>query len=310
MNTPIEQLPIDRIVTGERLRSDLGDIDGLAESIQEFGLLHPLIVDDNDNLIAGHRRLKALRQLGFLDVSVRRWGSLDANQRRVIELEENIRRKDLTDAERSRKLVELAEAAREIDVTEFRPDSGRNSQGGRPETQGSSRRVAERIGIPRTTIQKAESHVAAVDAYPFLEQPGWKQYHAMEAAEALDKLPEAERSAIAKLIDQPGIPPRDAIRTLQNVANKPEPERKKIIALSQSADDRDRSLALTTAAAVPAMPDPRLGCITVMVLEAKKAIKFYPNDPEVPDFRKVIDQLSEIANAIRERTKHVDFAAD
>ena len=35
-------LPIDRIVGGERHRRDLGDIAGLARSIREVGLLHPI----------------------------------------------------------------------------------------------------------------------------------------------------------------------------------------------------------------------------------------------------------------------------
>lgn len=37
-------LDIDRIVIGERDRQEFGDIIGLAESIDEIGLLHPVVV--------------------------------------------------------------------------------------------------------------------------------------------------------------------------------------------------------------------------------------------------------------------------
>ena len=36
--------PVNSIVIGERHRKDLGDIDGLAVSIAELGLLHPIVI--------------------------------------------------------------------------------------------------------------------------------------------------------------------------------------------------------------------------------------------------------------------------
>jgi ParB family chromosome partitioning protein len=308
MNPHIETISIESITVGRRLRKDFGDIDALAASITDHGLLHPLIVDDDGTLIAGERRLRALKQLGFAEVPVRRWGQLDTRQRQVIELEENLQRKDLTDAERSRKLKELVEVAREVDKTEFRAESVHNPKGGRPESGGSTRRVAERIGVPDTTIRDAEKHVAAVETYPFLEEKGWKQYHAMEAAEALDKLPETERPAIVKLIDQPGIPPRDAIRTIQNVTRKPADERQRIIELSQSHDDRDRTLALTEAAALPPMPDPRLELLRQAREAITKAARLYPGDDEVPRLKALVTDINALAAQIEERKRHADRA--
>jgi hypothetical protein len=40
-------LPIDKIRVGKRHRLDLGDIAGLAESIEDLGLLHPITVDQD-----------------------------------------------------------------------------------------------------------------------------------------------------------------------------------------------------------------------------------------------------------------------
>jgi ParB family chromosome partitioning protein len=50
---------------GERHRRDLGDVDGLAESIEDIGLLNPITVDENGLLLAGARRLAACKRLGW-----------------------------------------------------------------------------------------------------------------------------------------------------------------------------------------------------------------------------------------------------
>ena len=64
------QVPIDRIVVGERVRKDLGDIKVLAASIKEVGLLHPIVVDADYRLIAGRRRLAACKSLGWKKIPV------------------------------------------------------------------------------------------------------------------------------------------------------------------------------------------------------------------------------------------------
>src|SRR5262249_15950438 len=46
-------LPLDAIRVGDRHRRDLGDIDGLAASIAEVGLLQPIAVTFDGYLIAG-----------------------------------------------------------------------------------------------------------------------------------------------------------------------------------------------------------------------------------------------------------------
>jgi ParB family chromosome partitioning protein len=61
---------IDEIVVGDRHRRDLGDIDGLAASIEDIGLLHPITVDEQSQLLAGARRLAACKRLGWRDIPV------------------------------------------------------------------------------------------------------------------------------------------------------------------------------------------------------------------------------------------------
>jgi ParB family chromosome partitioning protein len=58
------------IKVGERFRRKLGNIDLLAQFIKEEGLLYPILVDKDGNLIDGYRRLVALKQLGIEETEV------------------------------------------------------------------------------------------------------------------------------------------------------------------------------------------------------------------------------------------------
>lgn len=316
MNRGVERIPIETVVVGKRRRQEMGDIAGLAESIRVWGLIHPLTVDAENQLIAGGRRLAALQRLGYQEVEVRRWERLSDNERRELELEENLQRKDLTAYERSKTLADLAETVRRVDLETgeildgadegFRVDSPRNPKGGRPPERGSLRRVSERINTPTKTIRDAQKHVAAAETHPFLQQPGWKQYHALEAADILNAMPPDQQAAAAALIDQPGIPPQDALPILKNLAAKPEPERRHIFDLAASDDQRDRQLALTKAAALPPMPDPRLTNLRRALHEQQAALHAFGDDPACPAIRAAIAACEAAISFIKEHPRHDD----
>lgn len=63
-------MKIENIVVGDRRRKDLGDIDSLANSIADIGLLHPIVVSLDGKLIAGQRRLEACKRLGMTEIAV------------------------------------------------------------------------------------------------------------------------------------------------------------------------------------------------------------------------------------------------
>jgi ParB family chromosome partitioning protein len=115
---------IDRIIVENRFRQDLGDIDGLAQSIRELGLLHPIVVQPDGRLIAGQRRLEACKQLGWTEIPVHVVSLDDVLQG---ELQENTRRKDFTPTE----LVAIfrALADRERQEAEQRAQEGRRLGG-------------------------------------------------------------------------------------------------------------------------------------------------------------------------------------
>jgi ParB family transcriptional regulator, chromosome partitioning protein len=62
--------PISSIKVGKRHRYELGDIEWLAESIEDIGLLHPITVSEDGVLLAGRRRLAACKQLGWKEIPV------------------------------------------------------------------------------------------------------------------------------------------------------------------------------------------------------------------------------------------------
>jgi ParB/RepB/Spo0J family partition protein len=79
-------------------------VDDLAESIKRFGLLHPITVFPEDGkyiLVAGQRRLLAVKQLGWDEISARVLSTRpDPIEAKGISFSENFVRRDLTTPEK------------------------------------------------------------------------------------------------------------------------------------------------------------------------------------------------------------------
>lgn len=91
-----QTLPIHEIQIIDRQRIDLGDINDLCSSIQKFGLIQPIIVNQEKRLIAGGRRMAACIQLGHKNIDVVFRETLSTDELHELELEENIRRKEMS----------------------------------------------------------------------------------------------------------------------------------------------------------------------------------------------------------------------
>ena len=64
------RVDVNSIKIGERFRKDSGDLQPLVDSIKDIGLLNPITIDQNLNLIAGYRRLSAFKNLGYEKIDV------------------------------------------------------------------------------------------------------------------------------------------------------------------------------------------------------------------------------------------------
>lgn len=99
---PTELVPLDRIIIQGRVRYADDDIPALAESIARYGLLQPILLNQDNILVDGWRRFTAWNTLVHTDVD--KYGSIPVCRREQlsdaeyfeIELETNIRRRQFT----------------------------------------------------------------------------------------------------------------------------------------------------------------------------------------------------------------------
>jgi ParB family chromosome partitioning protein len=161
---------------GRRHRSELGDIDALAASIDENGLFQIITIDPDGNLVCGLRRLVAMRQLGWktADVWVRP-GISDQLGQLLAEQDDNALHKPLTLTEqatlyRELKTLMAEDAARRQEATRFHtagerpgpdggatvaPPSGPESQG-EPQGGGKARAQAALMVTGRNSYTSLE----------------------------------------------------------------------------------------------------------------------------------------------------------
>jgi len=113
----VTRIPTDIIVTISpldvkvnkdlpRWRKEMGDVRELAESIKNKGQIHPILLDRDNNLVCGGRRLAACITAG-IQVKAAYTDQIDPLVLRELELEENLRRKAFTPGEEVLAVQEL-----------------------------------------------------------------------------------------------------------------------------------------------------------------------------------------------------------
>ena len=168
-------LPIGEIIVGDRIRKDAGFLGGLQASIFQVGLLHPLVLNSRKELIAGFRRLQAVKNLEWETVPCLILDRLDDVLTALrAELYENTDRENMTPSEiiAAGKLIEGLEKgqARERQA-QAGPETGRGKKttasGNFPEAVGRARdKVGAVFGISGRTYEKAKQVVAAAEQDP------------------------------------------------------------------------------------------------------------------------------------------------
>jgi ParB family transcriptional regulator, chromosome partitioning protein len=202
-------VPLSSIkIPEQRQRETIDDLDGLKDSLGRLGLLHPLIVDADLNLIAGERRLTAARELGWVEIEVKRKENLTELETRSIELEENIRRQNLSWQEECQAVADLRQLRSDL----------------------TSQELAEMIGFSPTHISRRCSVAAAL-------QKGDEQLNAASglrgALAILERRRDRAKNNLLEAIQDldladPKTEPNDVSAELEPgqspaVANEPEP---------------------------------------------------------------------------------------
>jgi ParB/RepB/Spo0J family partition protein len=165
-NNMTPTMPIEKICVGARHRKDMGDIRGLAESIREVGLLHPIVVRSDGILIAGKRRLEACRSLGWTKVPV-----TVVNIEKIIrgEFAENAHRKDFLPSEIDaiRRAVEPIEKAAAKERQGARTDlDATSAKISHKSPQRSADKIGAFAGVSGRTVEKIAKVVEAAEAEP------------------------------------------------------------------------------------------------------------------------------------------------
>lgn len=180
----VQQIPIKQIIVKDRARIDNGDIEGLAKSIEKYGLLQPITIDTKMNLLAGGRRYLAHRMLGWLTVDCVVREVKDKVDALEIELLENVYRKDLKWPER---------ATLEKKINEHYAAQGA------PKSQ---RAQALERGVSANTVNRRIQLAEAIELIPELaehatEDEAWKEYKRLEEGEAIKMMIEKAPAYIA-----------------------------------------------------------------------------------------------------------------
>lgn len=155
------EIEISRIKVANRVRKHLDGIAGLAESIKEVGLLHPVVINKRRELIAGGRRLEAVKSLGWLTVPIRVIDTLnDALLALKAEHDENTHRMALKPSE----MVEMGRRLEELEKPKAEERKGQRtdlepSGNFPPSSDGGKTRdiVGEALGVSGKTYEAAKT---------------------------------------------------------------------------------------------------------------------------------------------------------
>lgn len=190
-------IEISKIDVGQRFRKDLGDVEGLARSIEAEGLLQPIGITRENRLVFGGRRLAACYTvLGWTHIEAR---FVDVSSIIAGEYAENEVRKDFTPSER----VAIAEAVR-LQLGDRRGPNQYSATNedvqkiAHPRTSVRTREVAaERAGFGNAETLRQASTVVNLGAPALIEKMDSGEIAIAPAAQIAKQTPERQEKIIA-----------------------------------------------------------------------------------------------------------------
>jgi len=199
MSAPAGFIELERTVAsiqvGRRHRSELGDIDALAASIDRDSLLQPITITPDGVLVCGARRLAAIRQLGWKSVNVWvRSGISDRLGHLLAEQDDNVLHKPLTQLEatalyRELKQVMAEDAGRRQAATQFSAQQQPGDDGAgkfpAPSDQGRAGEQAARM-IPGSASYKTLDKISYLQH--IVEDPAQPDELRQQTTAALERI--------------------------------------------------------------------------------------------------------------------------
>lgn len=196
------------------IRKDMGDIDALAESIKQHGLIHPIMIDTDYEIIHGHRRWLAAKKAGMAEISCEFITSKTSDQRRFeLALAENSQRKTMTNEE-------LVEASKMYLTNEG---------------WGGQTRLAKVLGVDKSYITQLLSSstikeqipeakdLSTATAYEISKIPEPEKRAEVTKTITEEKIPQLKARAIIKKVRE-GKPVKTAVKETREQGSKETPE--------------------------------------------------------------------------------------
>lgn len=227
------KVAIDEIKIGKRLRAvDETAVKGLAESLAEVGLEHPVVLTEDLRLVAGAHRIAAALLLGWkeIEATVKRYDKVDEE---IAEIDENLKRRDLEASERAihvgrrKELYEKKHpGARHVNTRGGGPGRGKKKTD--PETGSVSAFVddtAKRTGKSRASVSEEAKIYKDLGADTLSALHGTKvganksELKRLAAIKDKDK----QQAAVAKIVNGEAKSVRAAVNTTTADAIRTEP---------------------------------------------------------------------------------------
>lgn len=134
-------------------RREVKNLETLCQSIETHGLLHPITVNSEGQLIAGLRRLEACRSLGFSSLSVTVVDCDDLNAE-LLQIDENLIRNELSVLERAEHLARRKKIYEKIyPETKAGVAGGKARQGNNDSIPSFAADTAEKVGCSERNVQ-------------------------------------------------------------------------------------------------------------------------------------------------------------
>ena len=181
------------------------DVEKLKKSIETVGLINPIVINQNNELIAGGRRFTALTQLGYTEVPVFQVDKSELEQE-LISIDENLVRKDLENIELEKSLTrgleiyeQLYPEATKFDEEDLSNPEAKEIQFDQPNDKRSFIDLtAEKTGLSKKVIKSAiERESNSSDKVKQLRAAG--ELNASQTNEII-KLEEKDQEQIADLV--------------------------------------------------------------------------------------------------------------
>ena len=165
-------IDIEKVVVKDRIRKDFGDIKELADDIRQNGLINPPVVNRDYELLAGERRLRACKSLGWSQIEVRMMDTRDAEHELNVEISENENRKEFSKSERADYMKRLLR----IEQAKAKENMSAGGEGREiSHTLRSDESTAAQFGISSNTMRKELTIVDNKELIPAEDFADWDE---------------------------------------------------------------------------------------------------------------------------------------